>query len=97
MAESDIEEKVSFFKAQAEAMKSLRKAFQLDAERGKLLGDRKEDDPTPRKNVKEWFRGNWINVIIWVIAAGIVWSVLTPKKQPKRSHHKYDENGRLVY
>lgn len=97
MIDTDVQEKISFIQAQGEALKSLKKAFQLDAEREKLLGDKKEEDTTPKKHIKAWFKGNWINVIIWVIAAGIAWSVITPKKPKKRSHHKYDEYGRLVY
>jgi len=93
----EVEEKISFINAQQQALQSLRKAFKMDAERGKMLGDKKESDPTPNKHVREWMRGNWRNLIIWVVAAGIAWSVITPKKAPKRSHHKYDENGRLIY
>lgn len=81
-----VEEKLSFFAAQAEAVKSLRKAFKMDKEQGES-----------GEAVKNWFSGNWMTVIIWVIALGIVWKILTPKKYPRRSHHKYDETGRMIY
>jgi len=97
MIEVDTEEKIPFHKANIDAMRSLRKAFQLDAEREKKLGDLKESDPTPYKNVRTWLQTGWMYLIVWVIAIGIVWSVITPKKERKRSHHKYDENGRLIY
>jgi len=93
----EVEEKVTFMQAQVEAMKSLRKAFKMDAERGKLIKDTKEQDPTPNKYVRAWMKSNWMNLIVWVVAVGIAWSVITPKQIRKRSHHKYDENGRLIY
>jgi len=97
MAEIINEEKASFLQSQAEVMKSLRKAFEMDAERGKLIGDKAENDPTPNKHKKAWFKINWPSVVVWFVALLFVWFAITPKQKPKRSHHKYDENGRLIY
>jgi hypothetical protein len=80
--ESGAEKKISFFEAQKQAVRSLRKAFQMDKEEG-----------GSGTAVKSWFARNWMNVIIWLVALGIVWSMLSPKKQSGRSHHGINARG----
>jgi len=87
------EEKVSFGKAQIEAFKAMRRAFEMDAERAKLLRDSGREDPTPNKNVKEWWKNGWKNVLIWAITALIVWAAIQPKKDKRRSHHGVNKFG----
>lgn len=79
---SGAEKKISFFEAQKEAIRSLRKAFRMDKEEG-----------GSGTAVKSWLSRNWINVIIWVVAVGIVWSALSPKKQRRKSHHGINSRG----
>ncbi len=94
MAEVEItEEKISFFQAQLEAMKSLRKAFELDEARVKQLGVPGSEDPFPSKFKIAWLKLNWMNVIIWVVAAGIMFQALKPKKDKRRSHHGINKYG----
>ncbi len=94
MAELEVtEEKISFFQAQMEAMKSLRKAFQLDTERENKLNVPANDDPLRGRYKKEWFKTNWMNVIIWVVAVGIMLQALKPKKDKRRSHHGINQYG----
>jgi hypothetical protein len=87
------EQKISFIQAQVQAVRSLRKAFEMDAEREKLIRGSGKEDPTPRKNVKAWFKTGWVNVVVWLLAAAIVWKFLEPKKAPKRSHHGVNKFG----
>ncbi len=94
MAEVEVtEERISFFQAQLEALKSLRKAFQMDTEREKQLGIPVSQDPLRGKYKKAWLKTNWVNVIVWVVAVGIMLQALKPKKEPKRSHHGINKYG----
>lgn len=93
MAEITTEEKISFGKAQVKAFQALRKAFQMDSEREKLLRDSGREDPTPGKYKKEWLKTGWVNLVVWVIAAAIMWKLLEPKKDKRRSHHGINKYG----
>lgn len=93
MEEITTEEKISFGKAQVEAFRALRKAFQMDAEREKLLRDSRTEDPTPSKHVKAWFKTGWVNVLVWLLSAAIMWKLLEPKKDKRRSHHGINKYG----
>lgn len=97
MEETEEIKKISFWEAQKEAVRSLRIAFQMDSKDAKAFRDNGMDPVNKNQNVKKWLGTGWMYVVIWVLALAMVWSLITPKQRPKRSHHKYDENGRLIY
>lgn len=87
------EEKISFWQARKEAVSSLRKAFQLDEARVKTLGDKVSDDPTPSKNLKTWMQSHVFDIALWFITLLVVWEILKPKKDKRRSHHGVNKYG----
>jgi len=87
------EEKISFWQARKDAVRSLQKAFILDKERETLLGDKNSEDYQPRKNLKTWIQGHVFDITLWLIALLVLWELLKPRKGKTRSHHGINKYG----
>lgn len=93
--EFQVREKIraSISEAYEELREAIRKDRNLDAKTKELVGK----NSFSTNHIFLWAGKYWYYLVFIAFTIALVFKLAEPQRKPKRSHHKYDENGKLIY
>lgn len=81
----------------SDAYEEFKTALEKDKSLNKVIEDKTGKPGNLHSNLVAWMQKRWYYILFIVMAVALIFKLMDPQGTPKRSHHKWDSNGRLIY